>query len=167
MKTTEQKIEKSKRKVEKKAAKKALKKERHAVLARMFETPPADPNKPSGDKPNLARMHMSVVKPELMKKDTTTGDFPGGQGLANRGQNAPREKGPIYQVHMPDHGDGKVYGSTATKAVKKAVKYMAMYGKALEDMIAGGKPPEKPGEQSPVRKALDLEHVGGPLTFKG
>jgi hypothetical protein len=158
---TAQKAVKKMKRVEKRMSRAAMKAERNGHLLRMFEVPPADANKPKKgeDKPSGARMYLRAFRPKIAKADGAT------TGHEGAGTHGGADEAAIYEIHLPDHGDAKVYGTSPKGAFKKAMKYMALYSKMLtEQMFPGGqgaKLPEqgKPKEPKPKKDGEGLQVV--------
>lgn len=152
-------------KVAAKAQKRGKRSEKHGHILRMVEVPPADPDKPKPgeDKPSGARMYLRAFRPKIVTKATDAG------GTSSGGA----DSAAIYEVHLPDHGDTRHYGTTPKKAFRKAMNYMATYSKMLADMMPDGEGAKLRDQGKPKGKkdgeglqVVNFEKTGLDLDFE-
>ncbi len=101
---------------------------------------PAEPKKSALDKMTLAD-RAKVVEAErgrllALHKDNGSSQIGGGT-------HGGADEAAIYALHLPDHGDMKVYGTSPRGCFKKAEKYLSTYSRMLEDAM-GQKPSGPP-----------------------
>lgn len=170
---TVHKARKREKRVEKRMSRASVKAEKRGHILRMLEVPPADPDKPKGDKPSGVRMLLRAFRPSMLPGQITSvpqaNDKAMGSSQTGGTTSGGADSAAIYEVHMPDHGDAKVYGITPKKAFTKAMKYMATYSKMLAEMMPGGqgaasrdqgKPPKKIPEE---KEGLQVVNLGKSL----